>query len=144
MGLYRNILLATELTEHSEIVAAKARELANETKATLSALHVVVPVAAYAMAYCDSNLHQLALEEATMQLDKLCAQFDIDPDNQHIGVGSPKHVILDLAQKIKADLIIVGSHENDLLSILHGSTVNAVLSGAKGDVLTVNIHQVVN
>ncbi len=44
-----------------------------------------------------------------------------------------------LAEKLSADLIIVGSHGRHGLALLLGSTANGVLHGAKCDVLAMRV-----
>ena len=52
---------------------------------------------------------------------------------------SLKKVILAEAQAINADLIIVGSHGRHGVSLILGSTANAILHGAQCDVLAVRV-----
>jgi universal stress protein A len=44
-----------------------------------------------------------------------------------------------MAEKINADLIVVGTHGQSGLRLLLGSTANAVLHGVKTDVLAVKV-----
>ena len=48
-------------------------------------------------------------------------------------------VVLEEVERLKADLIIVGSHGRHGVRLLLGSTANAILHGAKCDVLAVRI-----
>ena len=45
-----------------------------------------------------------------------------------------------LADKISADLIVIGTHGQSGLKLLLGSTANAVLHGVKVDVLAVKVE----
>ena len=54
-------------------------------------------------------------------------------------MGAPKNVIIHQAEKLKADLIIVGSHGRHGIQLLLGSTANGVIHHAHCDVLAVRI-----
>jgi universal stress protein A len=45
-----------------------------------------------------------------------------------------------MADESNADLIVLGTHGRSGIRLLLGSTANAVLHGAKQDVLAVRIH----
>lgn len=81
------------------------------------------------------------LKNATKKMKELGKHIGIMEKNQVIEAGSAKTVILKAAEKYKANLIIVGSHGRHGLQLLLGSTANAVLHGAKCDVLAVRLKE---
>lgn len=47
----------------------------------------------------------------------------------------------EIANEIKADLIVIGTHGRSGIKRLLGSTANAVLHGTKQDVFAVRVHE---
>lgn len=140
MVKYKHILLATDFTDDSEIVIKKAAELAHQMGAKLSILHVVEPLPGYGYAFIGSAEIEIQLvEEAKKQLEALGKKYKIDVDDQYVEIGPTKVEITRIAKEKNIDLIVVGSHGRHGLSILLGSTANAVIHGAHCDVLTVRI-----
>ena len=60
-------------------------------------------------------------------------------ENVHIRFGRAADVIVDLADEIEADVIVIGSHGRHGVKLLLGSTANAVLHQASCDVLAVRV-----
>lgn len=139
-----HILIATDLFLSSEIVAQKARELADKFGAKLSIVHTIefMPIT-YGNIELTSSLDAdfLATLEnnARNDLNKLADKYNIPPSNRYLQVGSAKTVVLELAKKLNVDLIVVGSHGRHGIDLLLGSTANSILHGAKCDVLAIRI-----
>jgi universal stress protein A len=81
------------------------------------------------------------IQEAKQQIEKLAQQLNVGKEDVHVEVGATKSRILQVAEDVVADLIICGSHGRHGLSLLLGSTANAILHGAKCDVLTVRLPE---
>ena len=144
MAIYKSILVAVDLhAVCDEVVTKRALEMARlNDNAKLTILHAVEHINAYGVAQAYPtviDLEEQMLSEAKASLAKLAAKFQISVDRQIVEVGSPKIVILNHAEQLKADLIVVGSHGRHGLSLLLGSTANAVLHHAHCDVLAVTI-----
>lgn len=142
---YKHILLTTDLTDLSKNAAKKARALADQCKATLDIVHVIEhsPVA-YGGEFSipiDVNLNQAIEVEANKALAKQALKLEIPDKRQHLLNGSVKHCVVELATKLKADLIIVGTHEQHGLDALLGSRANAILHGAKCDILAIRANE---
>jgi universal stress protein A len=117
-------------------------ELAKQNNATISLIHAIEHINAYGVAQAYPaviDLEEDMVKEAKEELSRLAAKFNIAADRQFVEVGSPKVVILNKTDEIKADLIIVGSHGRHGISLLLGSTANAVLHHATCDVLAIRI-----
>lgn len=143
--MYKNILAAIDLTaEPAETVLARAREFL-DSDGTMNALHVVEPQ--YVQYSFDpsfkgtvtESLEQGALDAAARRLQDLCEPLGIDSEHRFVMLGRAADVIHELAQQKHCDLIVVGSHGQEGLRRLLGSTANAVLHGAPVDVATVRI-----
>jgi universal stress protein A len=146
--MYKHILFATELNEEKSLVEAKVIALQKLTQAKLSVIHVIEPIpnAYYGGVYgvipdidpIDSISTTNALEErAKHALQPLTKRLNIQEQDLHIPIGHTSGEILSFAKKENVDLIITGSHGVHGLQLLLGSTANAVLHGAKCDVLAV-------
>lgn len=57
--------------------------------------------------------------------------------NCKVSIGSAKDEILDYAQEINADLIVVGSHRPSTSTYLLGSTASAIVRHAKTSVFVI-------
>jgi len=140
--MYKNILFATDLSEETDYLISKVCVMRDFTSAKLSLLHVVEPMPGYSYAYLGiEDIEGQLIEEARTALAKLGNELSVDLKDQWVEVGPTKSKIHTVAQKIGADLIICGSHGRHGLSLLLGSTANAVLHGANCDVLVVRLPE---
>lgn len=140
--MYKHILFATDLTEDTEYVIDKVKSMCSYTKAKLTLVHVVEPLPGYSYAYLGiEDIEGQLLTEARQSMEKLGARLNVAKDEQHVEIGPTKTKILKIADDANADLIICGSHGRHGLSLLLGSTANAILHGAKCDVLTVRLPE---
>jgi universal stress protein A len=138
--MYKHILLATDLSEETDYILERARSLRGYTGAKLSLIHVVEPLPGYSYAYLGiEDIEEQLIEEARETLARFGEKLNVKKEDQWIEIGPSKTKILKIADDIKADLIICGSHGRHGLSLLLGSTANAILHGAKCDVLTVRL-----
>lgn len=140
--MYKHILFATDLSDEIQHVLSKVKKIRDYTHAELSIIHVVEPLPGYSYAYLGiEDIEGQLIDEAKNAVAKLGQELKVPEDNQWIEVGPTKSKILGIADKISADLIICGSHGRHGLSLLLGSTANAILHGAKCDVLTVRLPE---
>ena len=142
MAEYTHILAAVDLTEESRQVAKRACALRAAYSAQLSCLHVIEPLS---LAYGGdipmdlSTIQEQIQETAKIHLAEFARSLKIPEENQHLIFGRPETEIHALADQIKADLIVVGSHGRHGLALLLGSTASGVLHGAPCDVLAVRV-----
>lgn len=143
--MYKNILAAIDLTDQPAArVIAGAREFLGP-EGSLNVLHAVEPQ--YLQYSFDptlkgtlsESLEQGAVDAASRRLEELCEPYGIDREHRFVVLGRAADVIHDLALQQGCDLIVVGSHGQEGLRRLLGSTANAVLHGAPVDVATVRI-----
>jgi len=140
--MYKHILLATDLSDDSEYILKKVRSIRGYTGAKLSLIHVVEPMPGYSYAYLGiEDIEGQLIEESRVALAKVGQSLEVDKKDQWIEVGPTKSKIHSVAEEIGADLIICGSHGRHGLSLLLGSTANAILHGAKCDVLVVRLPE---
>jgi universal stress protein A len=140
--MYKHILFATDLSEDTDYLVNKVRAVKTLTNAKLSLIHVVEPLPGYSYAYLGiEDIEGQLIDEARASLAKFGDQLGVGKNDQFVEVGPTKSKILTIAQDVGADLIICGSHGRHGLSLLLGSTANAILHGAKCDVLTVRLPE---
>lgn len=140
--MYKNILFATDLTEDTEYLTSKVQSIRQLTNAKLSLVHVVEPLPGYSYAYLGiEDIEGQLIQEAKLSIEKLGEKLNVGKNDVHVEVGPTKTKILKVAEEVNADLIICGSHGRHGLSLLLGSTANAILHGAKCDVLTVRLPE---
>lgn len=89
--------------------------------------------------FLEKDFSQEVREHALDVLKDVAEKYEIPQTNINVEIGSPSDEIHHLAEKISADLIVVGTHGQSGLKLLLGSTANAVLHGVKTDVLAVKV-----
>ncbi len=124
----------------------RACELANQHEADLSLVHVIEPIPAYGYPGI-TDIESPIIEQAKKTMVQLGEKYLIPSNKQHITFGATKREVLELAKKISTesmpvDLIITGSHGRHGLALLLGSTADAIVHGAKCDVLIVRYKNV--
>ncbi len=144
MNPYTHILLAVDFSDHGKQVTKKAQQLAAQSQAQLSLVHVVedLPITdpSYGPIPFDLEMTQQWLEASKQRLLKLGSELGIPEQQQWLEMGSAKLEIVRVADENNVDLIVVGSHGRHGLALLLGSTANGVLHHARCDVLAVRLQ----
>ncbi len=141
---YKNILLATDFSAHSDMAAKRARQMAEQHGAQLHVLHAVEDVIYYNEAY-DPVIAEIPLpndnflmQNAIERMHKFCERNKLDKNTDiETQWGSPRWSIISWANEKNVDLIIMGSHGRRGIGRLLGSVSNSVLHKAHCDVLIV-------
>lgn len=147
--MYKHILFATELNETKSYIEDKVAQLQQLTNAKVSVIHVVEPIPEvyYGGVYGvvpnldATDTTKLLEERAKEKLEPLAKRLNISAQNLHVPIGHISSEILAFAENEQVDLIITGSHGVHGLQLLLGSTSNAILHGAKCDVLAVRFTE---
>jgi len=142
------ILVAVDETESARTVVARAVEVAAVDGGRVSVASVLRPLE-YTYAgidlspYADAatRLAREADDKAQGRLDDLAAHFGLT-GGRFVRHGRPADEIHALTDELAADLVAVGTHGRYGLARLAGSTANAVLHGAKSDVLAVRVGEI--
>ncbi len=145
ISVYKNILLALDLHNNCDKnTLERAQQIAKSNDAHISLVHAVVHINAYGIAQAYPvvlNIEEDQLDIARKELAKVGQTLGVPVERQFVEISSPKTLIIQKAIDIKADLIIVGSHGRHGISLLLGSTANAVLHHANCDVLAVRVNE---
>lgn len=140
MQTYDTILVPIDVYSDYELVVEKALAIANDSK-QLHLLYVAYPqthVEPYGF-FLEKDFSEDVRAQALEVLKEVATKYKIPQTNVNVEIGSPSDEIHHLAEKLNADLIVVGTHGQSGLKLLLGSTANAVLHGVKTDVLAVKV-----
>lgn len=144
MRAYQHIVVAVDLSPEAKQVVARAQDLAAHYGARMSLVHVVEPVVtdvAYdLMPAVPVEIETDLVERAKQYLAALAGETGLSESDCLVQVGSVKGELLRLAEEQGVDLIIVGTHGRHGVSMMLGSTANAVLHGTPCDVLAVRVQ----
>jgi nucleotide-binding universal stress UspA family protein len=139
----KKILFATDFSESSLPAADYAITLAKLTGAHLHILHVIneleehqrvmIPIEAFQVLEKKVELHAVA------ELESFCTNQALGlPTTTHAVVGVPFAKILEIAEAVAADLVVMGTHGRaGIEHILVGSTAERVVRHSRIPVLTV-------
>lgn len=146
-GQLATVLCASDFSETAELALRHAVALAREHGAALELLHVVepLPVVPYPIpmeppvGFDDpgASLREIALQRARAISEALCA--DGLAAEARVEMGPPGPTIVDVARKLEADAIVVGTRGmTGFRHLLLGSTAEYVARRARCPVLTVH------
>ena len=143
MAGYTNILIAVDFSKATDAICEKAADLARRHQASLALVHVVEPIIVDpvydVVPAVPAELELEQTKQARKELHRLGDRYGIPPERCWVASGITKTEILRSAEQNGVDLIVVGSHGRHGVDLLLGSTANAVLHGAKCDVLAVRV-----
>jgi universal stress protein A len=143
MNGYRKILLVVDLSEDSSVIGERAKLIAASDQSEITLLHVVeyVPVEPMGEALLPTvQIEGELVARAQAKLAELATRLSLGHCPQRVETGSIKAEIVRAAQKLGADLIVLGSRERHGLAILLNFTEDTVLHSAPCDVLAVRLH----
>lgn len=144
MAGYRQILVAVDFSEHSERALEKGLELSSASGAKVKMIHVVdyFPMmdAAYDGALTfNVDITDELVASSKKRLAELADRHQVSKEDLSVEVGAVRNEIIKKAEKIGADLIVIGSHGWRGIDLLLGSTTDSVLHHARCDVLVVRL-----
>jgi len=132
--MYSNIIvpLAFDEDHNPDTALNVARTLASDG-ARVTLVHVMADVPGYAISYMPEGYGVELRKTLQEQLDSLAAEFEAGAGV--IRQGNAANEILDLAEEIKADCIIIASHRPGFGDYLIGSTAARVVRHAPCSVM---------
>ena len=142
---YNKILVAVDNTDEAENVVMSAMLVAEEY-AEVHLMTVVEPLSniygsmIWSPVVSDTHsLEESLVQQSKTQMTEMGVKHGLSPDNIHVLLGAPASNIRGLAEKLGADLIVVGTHGRHGVGLILGSTANSVLHGVNTDVLVVRL-----
>ncbi|NND58788.1 MAG: universal stress protein [Gammaproteobacteria bacterium] len=142
MTSYQKLLVAVDLSADSDAVCRRAISLAQLGDAELHLLHVVeyVPVEPMGEALLPSvEVSDDLLRSARTRLETLAGEHGIAQAPREVRIGNIKSELIEYAEEIQADLIVLGSRERHGLAILVNYTEDTILHAAPCDVLAIRV-----
>ena len=143
MNGYKKILLVVDLSADSSVIGERAKAIANCYQSDIVLLHVVeyVPVEPMGEALLPTvQIESELVDRARSKLSELAHKLSLGHCQQRVETGSIKTEIVRAAQRLGADLIVLGSRERHGLAILLNFTEDTVLHAAPCDVLAVRLQ----
>jgi len=126
----KKILVAVDIsrTGGNDAVIKAAKDLAGVMDGEVAMLYVIEPTPAYVMAELPGEIVQKRREHSEVQLAELAKAHGIS--SAVVREGAPATEILEYAEKIGADLIVLHSHDPDLSDYFIGSVAARVVRHA--------------
>lgn len=144
--MYSRILVATDGTDMGGSAVAQAGGLARALGATLTIVTVTEQAPTFATpeigwsvpASVFDDIRRANVEQSRKVLDDAVARAGVRAETVHVENQQPFQGILDTAQSVDADLIVMGSHgHRGIQRLILGSQAAKVLSLATVPVLVV-------
>lgn len=142
---YNHVLVATDMHYDDLPVVKKGVGLMKRNASHLTIV-TVVPNVPYYMASglsSVSDIEQQLEDDSAQRLTEIKEKVKVKAgcDVEYVVLhGSPKHEIVRYAKQIGADVVVIGSHGQNGVQRLLGSTVTGVLHCAPCDVMVVRIQ----
>lgn len=143
MKAYRNILCATDFSDHCRAAAERAADLARAYGARLTLLHVVehFPVDRSNVDIAPEDVDPAAYheEKARAALASLAKELRFDKVGQEVrfSMESARNEILRYVEEHDTDLVVVASHGHHGITSILGSTTYGMTHRSPCDVLAV-------
>jgi universal stress protein A len=142
MREYKKILLCLDLTDDSEKITERAKDIAARNSGTITLLHVVeyVPVEPMGEALLPAvQIEGELVERAKKRIGELASKMGLAGCEKLVLTGNIKTEVVRVAREHGSDLIVIGSRERHGMSILFNFTEDTVLHAAPCDVLAVRL-----
>ena len=113
--MYNTILVAVDLSDESKLLLKKAAELSHKFDAQCHTIYVEPGVGQIALMDIDlglEELHQKTMETHQKQMGELCKAAELEPASSKTTEGDIAGHIVDAAENISADLLIMGEHHS--------------------------------
>lgn len=141
--MYKTILVPVDIAE--DVLTVHALEhvvyLAKISGAKVHFFHALPDASAFVTAYSFGikEFENQAEVKAVEGLKKIMAEIDLPLErlSYTISFGSPRDEVLQLAEEIEADLIVIGSRRPSVKTYLLGSNAAAIVRHAKISVMVV-------
>ena len=149
MKKYARILVAVDFSPHSQRALEQGAMMAKHCDARLHLLHIVETptypvledVAVTGLpGMWDMEVTQALMDTAQKRLQQMAKRLPVEKVDVDVLVGVAKVDIVEHAEQIGADLIVLGRHGESFLESLIGSVTDSVMHHAHCDVLAVNLE----
>lgn len=144
--MYKTILVPVDISEDELTTKAlqHAVYIAKLEGAKLHLFHAIPDISRFSISYSYHydmlrSFANKALERVQEQLQELADGIDLPNEQVEFSAvfGSARDKVLELAEKINADLIVIGSRRPSISTHLLGSNASGIVAYAKQSVLVV-------
>ncbi|WP_431222743.1 universal stress protein [Serratia sp. L9] len=141
--MYKTILVPVDIAEDvlTEHALKHVEYLAKMSGAKVHFFHALPDASAFVTAYSFGikEFENQAEVKAIEGLKKIMAEIDLPLErlSYTISFGSPRDEVLQLAEEIEADLIVIGSRRPSVKTYLLGSNAAAIVRHAKMSVMVI-------
>lgn len=139
--MFKTVLVPVDVgqTEAAATALSAARELCEREGTQVTLLNVIESVPAYVSSQIPDHVHQQIIVDANAALKKMVEDNNLPANTKTlVREGHPSTTILDLSQELRADVIVVASHDpGGLADYLLGSVAGRVVRHAHCSVLVV-------
>lgn len=141
--MYKTILVPVDVAEDilTEHALAHVEYLAKMSEAKVHFFHALPDASAFVTAYSFGikEFENQAEVKAIDSLKKIMAQIDLPLEHlsYSISFGSPRDEVLQLAEEIQADLIMISSRHPNVKTYFLGSNAATIVRHAKVSVMVI-------
>jgi universal stress protein A len=146
MSEYKHILLAIDLSENTSKMLSEVKYVVKKFNAKLSIVHVteLMPMAYQtdvSLPNSSTDAQSVIDAEIKKKLYELGKSLNVPKSACYLETGAKKIAITELAQKIGANLIIIGSNSHSGIEKLLNKLGNAILNIASCSVLVIKLEE---
>ncbi|MCS2163562.1 universal stress protein UspG [Scandinavium sp. H11S7] len=141
--MYNTIIMPVDVFEMAlSDKAVRHAEFLAQQEGIIHLLHVLPGSASLTMSRFAADLRRFEehlYHEAETRLKTMVDHFSIDPSRikTHVLMGNVRDVVNDLAEELKADVVVIGSRNPSIATHLLGSNASSVIRHAHVPVLVV-------
>lgn len=141
--MYQTIIMPVDVFEMElSDKAIRHAEFLAQSEGVIHLLHVLPASASMSLHRFAADLRRFEehlQHEAQTRLSTMIGHFSLDPSRVHIHVrfGNVRDQTNELAEELKADMIVIGSHNPTITTHLLGSNASSVVRYARIPVLVV-------
>ncbi|MBC8072685.1 MAG: universal stress protein [Deltaproteobacteria bacterium] len=136
--MYATILVALDGSQREPDVLRTAVTLAAKFGARLHACRAVarpVGIPDTLLAMAAGGLDHALLADAEQAIAARVASTDVAVTDTHVRIGQPADVVLDVAEEIGAELLVIGAHGYGPIERVMGTTASKIVHRAHCSVL---------
>jgi nucleotide-binding universal stress UspA family protein len=141
VGLFKTLLVPVDVTEAETAMPAveRAAAIATVSEGSVRLIYVISIVPMNYMEFASPDFYDDQQKAAERELDAIAEKIALPPGrvSRLVRMGSIYHEVLDEAEKMGVDLVVVGSHRPSMRTYLLGSNAGTIVRHATCSVLVV-------
>ena len=126
--MYRNLLVAHDLSVEADIAVRRAAKLARQHGASVTLLHVIEE-------FFPDRMMDTVREAAEVALRDAARASDIADYQLVIRQGRAANTVTQAVQELGADLLVIGAHHQQLLERFDGTTLERIARHCRAPIL---------